>query len=121
MEAREYIEQEIRKHFSKHSISLPNKQELSRMVDAAINGNTAFRLIYDLDNSTNHAHFFLVEWERLEPSLVMFDKRSWSPPMLGTYTTVTHDGGKRWQWNEIETLVIDAAEIRRLKIQQLGI
>jgi len=111
MEIIDYIRNEISNHMNKYSI-LVHKNDIDEMIEEVLKGTYAFQIIY---NDLNHKDFAysLHSFIPINHRKIVFrDEESY-------YAAYSYDGGKRFQWTEMETLVIDSSIIREIKINQI--
>ncbi len=102
------IESQITNHLTKHGLYAGVVKDFSKhLVNSVLSGNYAFQLIYGGD-------YRVEEWKVLDRNLVC----STMGPTL-TEKVFSYDGGKRFQWSEQETLLIDMRIIRELKLNTI--
>jgi hypothetical protein len=112
MEIAKYIRKEITKHMDKHRM-LIHKKDIDEMVDEALKGTYAFQLIYnDMKDTEFDCSFY---------SFIPIDYRKivFREETDQTSAAYSYDGGKRFQWFETETLLLDASIIREIKLNQI--
>lgn len=112
MEIGKYIRKEITKHMDKHRM-LIHKKDIDEMVDEALKGTYAFQLIYnDMKDTEFDCSFY---------SFIPIDYRKivFREETDQTSAAYSYDGGKRFQWFETETLLLDASIIREIKLNQI--
>jgi hypothetical protein len=112
MEIAKYIRKEITKHMDKHRI-LIHKKDIDEMVDEALKGTYAFQLIYnDMKDTEFDCSFY---------SFIPIDHRKivFREETDQTSAVYSYDGGKRFQWFETETLLLDSSIIREIKLNQI--
>lgn len=112
MEISQYIRDEIAKHMEKHRM-LVRDEDINEMVDEALKGTYAFQLIYNDIKYT--------EFDRSLYSFIPIDHRKivFREETDQTSAVYSYDGGKRFQWFETETLLLDASIIREIKLNQI--
>jgi len=104
MNLKSEIKSQVINHLNRFDIF--SSRVVDDIVNSVIDGNFAFQLIYD-DTST------LIEWRVLDWNLVK------QRPDTNGGLIFSHDGGKRYQWFESETLLIDMRIIRELKLNNI--
>jgi len=112
MEISKYIRKEITKHMDKHRM-LIHKKDIDEMVEEALKGTYAFQLIYnDMKDTEFDCSFY---------SFIPIDHRKivFREETDQTSAAYSYDGGKRFQWFETETLLLDASIIREIKLNQI--
>ena len=112
MEIAKYIRKEISKHMDKHRM-LVHKKDIDEMVDEALKGTYAFQIIYnDIQYTEFDCSFY---------SFIPIDYRKivFREETDQTSAVYSYDGGKRFQWFETETLLLDASIIREIKLNQI--
>ena len=112
MEIAKYIRKEITKHMDKHRM-LIHKKDIDEMVEEALKGTYAFQLIYnDMKDTEFDCSFY---------SFIPIDHRKivFREETDQTSAVYSYDGGKRFQWFETETLLLDASIIREIKLNQI--
>ena len=112
MEIAKYIRKEITKHMDKHRM-LIHKKDIDEMVDEALKGTYAFQLIYnDMKDTEFDCSFY---------SFIPIDHRKivFREETDQTSAVYSYDGGKRFQWFETETLLLDSSIIREIKLNQI--
>lgn len=112
MEISQYIRSEIAKHMEKHRM-LVRDEDIDEMVEEALKGTYAFQLIYNDMKST--------EFDRSFYSFIPIDHRKivFREETDITSAAYSYDGGKRFQWFETETLLLDPSIIREIKLNQI--
>ena len=98
-----YISDYIEFHLESHRLAYKSHQ-IDDMVDLVLSGVTAFRIIY---NSYN-----LLSWNILDHHLLCFIDNDFG-------RMYSYDGGKRFQWNETETIVLDKTIMRKIKLDNI--
>jgi hypothetical protein len=98
----------IMKHIFKHGLDIDNPL-LDDMISEVLNGVYAFNLLYN-DN------YQIISFNVIDYKKVLF-----KPASGYLNSTYSYDNGKRYQWFEKETLLIDASLIRNFKLKELGI
>lgn len=110
MNPEKWIRDQIAAHMEKHRI-MADPRMLEEMTQAGVNGCYAFRIIY-LDLGDNYFDWVLNSFELLDHSLVIRGKGDRFP-------FFSYDGGKRYQWPDTETVYLDPAMVREIKIDRL--
>lgn len=112
MEIAKYIRKEISKHMDKHRM-LVHKKDIDEMVDEALRGTYAFQIIYnnmqDTEFDCSFYSFIPIDYRK-----IVFREETDQ-----TSAAYSYDGGKRFQWFETETLLLDSSIIREMKINQI--
>jgi hypothetical protein len=113
----EYIRGEITRHLDIHKITYREAQ-IFEMVQSVLVGTGAFHIIfdqvYDPFCEDGDEIYFLEKWSPLDRSLIRETTTAFG-------TMYSYDGGKRYQWSEVETILIDQAALRDIKINELGL
>lgn len=112
MEISQYIRNEIVKHMEKHRM-LVRDEDIDEMVGEVLKGTYAFQIIYnDMKDTEFDCSFY---------SFIPIDSRKivFREETENTSAIYSYDGGKRFQWFETETLLLDASIIREMKINQI--
>ena len=121
MKTEDYIRGEITTHLGVHNITYQD-QQIDEIVEAALSGTGAFQIIFeqvfDPFCEDGDERYFLERWKPLDRSLIMKTGKLYGTTMYFTYS---YDGGKRYQWSEMETIVIDQAALREIKLGELGL
>lgn len=103
----EYIRSTIEFHLNSYGIIFEEK-DISDMVKATLNdGVTVFQLLYNLRNE-------LKSWSPIDSKQVIFREDKYT----GIYS---YDSGKRFQWFPKETIQLDVAIIRQMKLNDIDI
>lgn len=92
---------------------LIHKKDIDEMVEEALKGTYAFQLIYnDMKDTEFDCSFY---------SFIPIDHRKivFREETDQTSAAYSYDGGKRFQWFETETLLLDASIIREIKLNQI--
>ncbi len=92
---------------------LVRDEDIDEMVDEALKGTYAFQLIYnDMKYTEFDCSFY---------SFIPIDHRKivFREETDQTSAVYSYDGGKRFQWFETETLLLDASIIREIKLNQI--
>ena len=112
MEIAEYIRNEIVKHMNKHRM-LVRVEDIDEMVGEALGGTYAFQLIY---NDMKDAEFdcLFYSFIPIDHRKIVFREETENASAIYSY-----DSGKRFQWFETETLILDSSIIREMKINQI--
>jgi hypothetical protein len=117
----EYIRGEITRHLEIYKISYRNEQ-IDEMVESVLAGTGAFQIIFeqviDPFGEDGVERYFLERWKSLDRKLVLKIGQIYGTTMHFTYS---YDGGKRYQWSEMETILIDLEALREIKLKNLGI
>jgi len=113
MEIIDYIRSEISKHMNKYSIRV-HKNDIEEMIEEVLKGTYAFQIIYNTLNDKNFA-YSLHSFIPINHRKIVFRRDEEE----SYYAGYSYDGGKRFQWTEMETLVIDSSIIREIKINQI--
>ena len=112
----EYIRGEITRHLDVHNISYQD-QQIDEMVEAALAGTGAFQIIFeqvfDPFCEDGDERYFLERGKPLDRNLIRETTTQFG-------TMYAYDG-KRYQWSEMETILIDQAALREIKISELGL
>lgn len=105
------IKRQVELHLSMWRI-LSTDDQIIEIVESVISGNSAFQLIYTT-HEINPGVYSLIEFKTLKREDVKLE--------IGKYgnNLFSYDGGKRFQWKEDETLLIDIDIIRELKLNQI--
>lgn len=107
------IKRQVNLHLSMWSI-LATDEQVNDIIESVINGNSAFQLIYTDRKIDNRLRLYsLFEFKVLKREDIKLE--------IGKYgnNLFSYDGGKRFQWREEETLLIDIDKIRDLKLNQI--
>ena len=117
MEIAKYIRKEITKHMDKHRM-LIHKKDIDEMVDEALKGTYAFQLIYndmkDTEFDCSFYSFIPIDYRK-----IVFREETDQTSAAYSSAAYSYDGGKRFQWFETETLLLDASIIREIKLNQI--
>lgn len=111
-EAREWIRQEILYHMERHRI-MAHSEIVDEMVAASAKGCYAFNIIY-IDIGDPDYDCILSSFSELEHSQIRV-----RPATADTSLVFSYDGGNRFQWFDKETIYIDPAKVRDIKINQI--
>lgn len=112
MEISQYIRDEIAKHMEKHRM-LVRDEEIDEMVGEALKGTYAFQLIYnDMKDAEFDCSFY--SFIAIDHRKIVFREETENASAIYSY-----DGGKRFQWFDKETLLLDSSIIREMKINQI--
>jgi hypothetical protein len=121
MKTYEYIRGEITRHLDIYKITYRENQ-IAEMVESVLSGTGAFQIIFEqvFDPFGEDAgeRYFLERWKSLDRKLVLKIGQIYGTTMHFTYS---YDGGKRYQWSEMETILIDLEALREIKLKNLGI
>ena len=116
MKTDEYIRGEIIRHLDIHKITYREAQ-IAEMVQSVLGGTGAFQIIFeqvfDPFCEDGDEIYFLEKWRALDRSLIRETTTQFG-------TMYAYDG-KRYQWSEVETILIDQAALRDIKISELGL
>lgn len=116
MNTDEYIRGEIIRHLDIHKITYREAQ-IAEMVQSVLGGTGAFHIIFDqvFDPFCEDGDeiYFLEKWRALDRSLIRETTTQFG-------TMYAYDG-KRYQWSKVETILIDQAALRDIKISELGL
>jgi len=114
MEISEYIRNEITSHMQKHSVMVL-KSDIEEMVEEAMKGTYAFQIIYSDINSVDRMFSYsFYSFIKLDHSKIVFQEETEQ-----TSAVYSYDGGKRFQWFETETLILNPSIIREMKLNQI--
>ena len=111
-DAREWIRQEILYHMERHRI-MAHSEIVDEMVAAAAKGCYAFNIIY-IDIGDPDYDCILSSFSELDHSQIRVRAATEDTSLVFSY-----DGGKRFQWFDKETIYIDPAKVRDIKINQI--
>ena len=109
---KEEIRNQIRSHMDRHKI-MAQERDVEEMTNAVEKGTYAFNIIY-LDIADPSFDSVLNSFSPLDAAKIVF--RPGTEEISDAYS---YDAGKRFQWFEKETLLIDVAKIREWKINQI--
>ena len=112
MDISEYIRSEISSHMRKHRI-LASKSDIDEIQKSALKGNCAFQIIYS-DIEETDFDYSLYSFIKLDYAKIVF-----KPETEKTSAAYSYDGGKRFQWFEAETLLLDPSIIREIKLSKI--
>jgi len=116
-DAREWIRKEILDHMERHRI-MAHTEIVNDMVQKVIKGCYAFNIIYiDIGDCTLgpvSIDYILSSFSELDHSRIRV-----RPATEDTSLVFSYDGGKRFQWFDKETIYIDPAKVRDMKINQI--
>ena len=115
MEIAEYIRNEITNHMQKHRVMVL-KSTIEEMVEEALKGTYAFQIIYnDIDSDEDRMfNYSLYSFIKLDHSKIVFREETEQ-----TSAAYSYDGGKRFQWFETETLILNPSTIREMKLNKI--
>ena len=114
MEIAEYIRNEITNHMQKHRVMVL-KSDIEEMVEEALKGTYAFQIIYNnIDSEDGIFNYSFYSFITIDYRKIVF--RSETEQTSAAYS---YDGGKRFQWFETETLLLDSSIIREMKLNQI--
>jgi hypothetical protein len=109
---KDYIYTQIRDHFKNNYIWILESDVDSIYKQVVHNKVYAFRIIYNFGDDNGESYKFDGATPLDYRLVVPFGKEM---------DLVSIDGGRRYQWNKREILVIDPVKIRELKLNELGI
>ncbi len=85
------------------------------MVEEALKGTYAFQIIYsNIDYEDRMFNYSLYSFIKLDHSKIVFREETEQ-----TSATYSYDGGKRFQWFDTETLLLDPSIIREIKLNKI--
>ena len=114
MEISQYIRNEIAKHMDKHRVMVL-KSDIEEMVEEALKGTYAFQIIYNnIDSEDGMFNYSLYSFIPIDYRKIVFREETDQ-----TSAAYSYDGGKRFQWFDTETLILDSSIIREMKINQI--
>ena len=114
MEITEYIRNEITNHMQKHRVMVL-KSDIEEMVEEALKGTYAFQIIYNnIDSEDGMFNYSLYSFIPIDYRKIVFREETDL-----TSAAYSYDGGKRFQWFDTETLLLDSSIIREMKINQI--
>lgn len=114
MEIAKYIRDEITNHMQKHRVMVL-KSDIEEMVEEALKGTYAFQIIYNnIDSEDGMFNYSLYSFIPIDYRKIVFREETDQ-----TSAAYSYDGGKRFQWFETETLLLDASLIREIKLNQI--
>ena len=113
----EYIRVKITTHLGVHNISY-REEQIHEMVESVLSGTGALQIIYedvfDPYGEDGDEAYTLERWKPLDRNLIRETTTAFG-------TMYSYDGGKRYQWSEMETILIDLEALREIKLKNLGI
>ena len=112
MEIAEYIRNEIIEHMDKYRMLILEK-DIVELVDEVLKGTYAFQIIYSDMEDTEFDYSFYSFIPRDHRKIVFREETE------QTSAAYSYDGGKRFQWFETETLLLDSSIIREMKLNQI--
>lgn len=116
MKTDEYIRGEITRHLDIHKITYRENQ-IVEIVESVLSGTGAFQIIFeqvfDPFCEDGDEIYVLEKCRALDRSLIRETTTQFG-------TMYAYDG-KRYQWSEMETILIDQAALRDIKINELGL
>ena len=114
MEISQYIRIEITNHMQKHRVMIL-KSDIEEMVEEALKGTYAFQIIYNnIDSEDGMFNYSLYSFIPIDYRKIVFREETDQ-----TSAAYSYDGGKRFQWFDTETLLLDSSIIREMKINQI--
>jgi hypothetical protein len=115
MEIAEYIRNEISNHMQKHRMMVL-KSDIEEMVEEALKGTYAFQIIYNNIDSAEDRMFdcSFYSFIKLDHSKIVFREETEQ-----TSAVYSYDGGKRFQWFDTETLLLNPSIIREMKLNKI--
>jgi hypothetical protein len=112
-DAIEWIRQEILDHMERHRI-MAYPETVDKMAAAAAKGCYAFNIVYmDIGRDPDYESI-LSTFSELDHSQIRVRVAT-----ADTDLAFSYDGGKRFQWFDKETIYIDPAKVRDIKISQI--
>jgi hypothetical protein len=124
MKTEEYIRSEITRHLDIHKISYREAQ-ITEMAQLVLVGTSAFQIIFnqvfDPFCEDGDEIYLLEKWKSLDRSLIKEMFTTFGKGTVYHQLMYSYDGGKRYQWTERETILIDLRILRDIKINELGI
>jgi hypothetical protein len=114
MTIKKYIKETIDEHENKWKVFF-NSEICNAIHDDVINkGIYAFQIIYSFDAFENNVE----EIKPLDHKLCVHEKDlNQTQKEMGIMWS--YDGGQRYQWSEMETLVFDSSLIRDIKLEKV--
>ncbi len=113
MTIKDYINETIDKHEKQFGLLFIRDVRID--IEKYINeGIYAFQFIYKYRHRTKRPRQLVSEIKKLDQKLCVHES-SINP----NGTMWSYDGGKRYQWSEMETLVFDSSLIRDIKLEKL--
>ena len=114
MEIVEYIRNEIKNHMQKHRVMVL-KSDIDEMVEEAMKGTYAFQIIYsDITSEDRMFNCSFYSFIKLDHSKIVFREETEQ-----TSAAYSYDGGKRFQWFDTETLILNPSIIREMKLNKI--
>jgi hypothetical protein len=114
MTIKSYISETIDNHENKWRLFF-NSEMCNAIHDGVINkGIYAFQIIYSVVDAFDNS---VEEIKPLDHKLCIHEDILGSPGRVGNMWS--YDGGQRYQWSEMETLVFDSSLIRNIKLNKL--
>jgi hypothetical protein len=114
MEIAEYIRNEVSNHMQKHRMMVL-KSDIEEMVEEALKGTYAFQIIYnDIDSKDRMFNSSFYSFIKLDHSKIVFREETEK-----TSAAYSYDGGKRFQWFDTETLLLNPSIIREMKLNKI--
>jgi len=111
----QYIRKCLSQHFDEHRIRA-DKKTIDEMVAEALGGKLAFNIIYS-DVRHSHFEYRLEKYKTLDHrKLVHSNERNQT---IVNVMPWSYDSGYRFQWDESETIRLDASAIREMKLSQI--
>jgi hypothetical protein len=103
-----YINETIDKHEKEFGLYFSNNAR-EVIKESIIKGIYAFNITYDILLKVNEIKYLDYKLCKHENDLdVLLKNKVWS-----------YDGGQRYQWSEIETLIFDTSVIRNIKLEKV--
>ena len=119
MEISQYIRNEITNHMQKHRVMVL-KSDIEEMVEEALKGTYAFQIIYNnIDSEDGMFNYSLYSFIPIDYRKIVFREETDQTSAAYSSAAYSYDGGKRFQWFEKETLLLDSSIIREMKINQI--
>jgi len=109
MTIKNYIKETIDKHEKEFGLYF-NRASREVIHEAITKGIYAFNVIYKLGN-------LVYEIKPLDHKLCVHEDILGSPGRVGNMWS--YDGGQRYQWSEMETLIFDPSVIRNIKLEKV--
>lgn len=110
-----YIESVIDNHEKEFGLYF-NRTTREVIHDAIIKGIYAFNIIYRSRTTPYQLGNLVYEIKFLEHNLCVHEDILGSPSRNKMWS---YDGGQRYQWGEMETLVFDPSVIRNIKLESI--
>jgi len=111
----QYIRKCLSQHFDEHRIRA-DKKTIDEMVAEALGGKLAFNIIYS-DVRHSHFEYRLEKYKTLDHRKLVHSKER--NQTIANVMPWSYDSGHRFQWDESETIRLDASAIREMKLSQI--